>query len=53
MSVQKVTDMNGICYEGIGIAPEAEHIRVNTDAEIMAGIDTQLEYAISLCEQTR
>ncbi len=53
MSVQKVTDMNGICYEGIGIAPEAEHIRVNTDAEITAGIDTQLEYAISLCEQTR
>lgn len=50
ISVQKVTDMNGICYEGIGITPNAEHVKYNTDAEIAAGIDTQLEYALSLCD---
>ncbi len=50
ISVQKVTDMNGICYEEIGITPPAEHIKVNTDDEIAAGIDAQLEYAVSLCD---
>jgi carboxyl-terminal processing protease len=50
MSVQKVTDMKGICYEGIGISPALEHVRFNTAEEISAGKDTQLEYAVDLCE---
>jgi hypothetical protein len=50
MSVQKVTDMNGICYEGTGIMPSAEHVRVNTAEEIAVGKDTQLEYAVGLGE---
>ena len=44
VSVQIVRDMNGICYEGTGIAPE--HIVVNTPDEIAAGKDSQLEFAL-------
>ena len=43
VSVQKVTDMNGICYEGTGITPE--YVISNTEAEIAVNKDTQLEYA--------
>jgi len=39
MSIQKVTDVEGNCYEGIGITPDEEHI--------VAGHDTQLDYALS------
>ena len=46
ISVQKVTDMNGICYEGTGIPPE--HKIANTAEEIEAGQDRQLEYAKGL-----
>ncbi|MDR0302410.1 MAG: S41 family peptidase [Treponema sp.] len=46
VSVQKVTDMNGKCYEGIGITPE--HEITNTDGEIAANKDSQLEYAMDL-----
>jgi len=46
VSVQKVTDMNGICYEGSGISPE--HEITNTLEEITAGKDTQIEYAMDL-----
>jgi len=38
MSIQKVTDIEGNCYEGIGITPE----------HIVAGDDAQLDYALSL-----
>jgi C-terminal processing protease CtpA/Prc len=43
VSVQKVTDMAGICYEGTGITPKYEV--TNTVGEIASGKDTQLEYA--------
>jgi len=46
ISVQKVTDMQGICYEGTGITPE--HIILNDEIEFAAGKDAQLEYAISI-----
>jgi len=42
VSVQKVTDMAGICYEGTGITPEHE---VTNTAE---NIDNQIEYALSI-----
>jgi C-terminal processing protease CtpA/Prc len=49
VSVQKVTDMAGICYEGIGISPKSEHIVQNTVENIAKNdIDNQLEYAINL-----
>jgi hypothetical protein len=40
--------MNGICYEGTGITPDAARVKTNTDAEIAANKDTQLEYARDL-----
>ena len=43
VSVQKVTDMNGVCHEGTGIQPE--HKVANTIEEIETGKDRQLEYA--------
>jgi hypothetical protein len=46
VSVQKVTDMNGKCYEGIGITPQYEI--TNTEGEIAANKDAQLEYARDL-----
>jgi C-terminal processing protease CtpA/Prc len=46
VSVQKVTDVNGICYEGIGITPE--YAVTNTEEEIAANKDAQLEYARDL-----
>lgn len=48
VSIQKVTDMNGTCHEGTGITPDAPHLQVNTNAEIAANKDTQLEYARDL-----
>jgi hypothetical protein len=45
VSVQKVTDMNGVSFEGTGILPDAEHIVANTVLEIEAGMDRQLEHA--------
>jgi len=43
VSVQIVTDINGICHEGTGIIPE--YALTNTLDEIMAGKDAQLEFA--------
>jgi hypothetical protein len=43
MSIQKNTDMNGVCHEGKGINPEKTV--TNTTAELVSGIDRQLEYA--------
>ncbi|MCL2410729.1 MAG: S41 family peptidase [Treponema sp.] len=43
LSVQIVTDMNGICHEGIGIFPE--YAVTNTHEEITLGRDAQLEFA--------
>jgi len=48
VSVQKVTDMNGICYEETGITPNPEHIKMNTDENILLNIDDQIEYALSI-----
>jgi len=44
VSVQKVTDMNGICYEGTGITPEYEVS--NAEEELAIGKDAQLEWVI-------
>jgi len=49
VSVQKVMDMQGICYEESGISPEPAHYKENTAENITLGIDDQLEYALSLC----
>jgi hypothetical protein len=38
--------MGGKCYEGTGITPE--HEITNTEGEISAGKDAQLEYAKDL-----
>jgi len=46
VSVQKVTDMNGICYEGSGITPEYKVS--NTKEELDIGKDAQIEYAMDL-----
>jgi len=42
ISPEKVTDMDGIYYEGIGISPDEKHIRTNKTG------DEQLDYAIEL-----
>jgi C-terminal processing protease CtpA/Prc len=47
VSVQKVTDMEGQCYEGTGISPSAEHaIPAEVDETIRQ--DAQLEYALTV-----
>ena len=46
VSIQKITDMNGVCYEGIGIKPE--HEVTNTSLEIESDQDSQLEFAIDI-----
>jgi hypothetical protein len=42
ISPERVTDMNGKYYEGIGISPDKNHIIVNTTG------DEQLQYALEL-----
>lgn len=42
ISPEKVTDINGNYYEGIGISPDKDHIIVNTKS------DEQLQYALEL-----
>jgi C-terminal processing protease CtpA/Prc len=44
ISPERVTDMNGKYYEGIGISPDEEHIIVNKTG------DEQLDYAIKLAK---
>jgi C-terminal processing protease CtpA/Prc len=46
VSVQKVTDMAGVCYEGIGISPE--HEVANTEEDLASDVDKQLEHAMGL-----
>jgi len=46
VSVQIVTDMNGVCHEGSGIIPE--YVITNKVEEIAAGTDRQLEFAVNL-----
>ena len=46
VSVQKVTDINGICYEGTGIPPD--FVKQNTVENIQLNIDDQLQYALGL-----
>jgi hypothetical protein len=43
VSVRKVTDMHGECYEGKGITPD-----VPEEAGITGTVDAQLDYALSL-----
>ena len=50
ISPERVTDMNGVYYEGIGISPNEEHIRVNTPNTTG---DEQLDYAIKLAADSR
>ena len=50
VSVQTVRDMNGVCHEETGIVPHASHIKQNTDSNIEAGNDDQLEYALSILQ---
>ena len=45
--VQRVEDMNGKCWEGVGIFPDDEHIVHNTWEELLQNRDAQLEYALS------
>jgi len=48
LSAQKVTDINGINYEGIGISPNREHTLDNIDTSPQRNRDNQLEYALTL-----
>ncbi|MDR0495038.1 MAG: S41 family peptidase [Treponema sp.] len=48
VSVMKVTDIAGKCYEGIGISPNEEHIVENDWDAVRQNKDAQLEYALSL-----
>jgi len=43
ISPERVTDMDGNYYEGIGISPQKEHIIINTSTD-----DEQLDYALKL-----
>jgi hypothetical protein len=45
VSVQKVTDMAGNCYEGAGISPDAGH---KIDAKVTGTVDDQLDYALTV-----
>jgi C-terminal processing protease CtpA/Prc len=48
ISPEKVTDMNGVYYEGIGISPDKDHIIVNSTENIT--VDDQLLYALDLAK---
>jgi hypothetical protein len=47
VSVQKVTDMQDICYEGTGITPDITNIKLNTVDNLLVNIDDQLDYALT------
>lgn len=51
VSVQKVTDASGVCYEGSGIAPVASYMCENTEDGVASGTDAQLERAVSFLKQ--
>jgi carboxyl-terminal processing protease len=51
MSVQKVTDTQGVCYEGTGISPAPENMSANTAGDIAAERDPQLEAAWALARK--
>jgi carboxyl-terminal processing protease len=51
MSVQKVTDTQGVCYEGTGISPAPEHASANTAEDIASKRDPQLEAAWALARK--
>jgi hypothetical protein len=48
VSVQKVTDMKGECYEGRGISPGAEHTIAAGITETPPVVDAQLAYALTV-----
>jgi len=48
LSIQKITDMNGRNFEGIGISPNREHTLGNFDDSPLRNQDRQLEYALTL-----
>ncbi len=48
ISVQKITDMNGICYEGTGMFPSNEYYMEYDSEDKLNGIDTQLEFILNL-----
>ena len=45
--VQRVEDINGKCWEGVGIFPDDEHIVDNTWEGLLENKDAQIEYALS------
>jgi hypothetical protein len=48
VSVQKVTDLRGNCYEGIGISPHAGHAVAAALTETPAAADAQLDHALGV-----
>lgn len=46
ISIQKVTDTNGRCHEGIGIIPKEENIVSYKVEDKNIGVDTQLEFIL-------
>jgi hypothetical protein len=51
VSVQKVTDMEGTCYEGTGIHPNAEHtITANVTETPPPATDAQLDHALGMTD---
>ena len=48
LSIQKVTDIYGINYEGTGISPNREHTLHNIDDSPRRNRDRQIEYALTL-----
>jgi hypothetical protein len=50
VSVQKVTDMQGNCYEGTGVSPDAEHAITAGVTKTPLAADAQLDYALSVTD---
>lgn len=48
VSVQKVTDTGGTCFEGIGISPDTDNRVMNTAGDLAGGHDPQLERALTV-----
>lgn len=48
ISVQLTKDIDGICYEGIGISPAPEYLIEYKEEDRTAGKDTQLDFILGL-----
>jgi len=47
VSVELITDVEGVCPEGVGLQPVSTDVVENSDALIEAGVDSQLDAAIA------